>query len=110
MRRIGNDKENIFEKVFSIIRLVPRGRVATYGQIASLIGGCTPRVVGFALASLPCNHSVPWHRVINSKGKISLKDPDNSGSSQRQLLEKEGIIFGESERIDLTIYGWIPNS
>lgn len=101
-------------KVWEIVRQIPSGNVATYGQIASMIP--TPagmddgdyraygaRWVGGAMASCPSD--VPWQRVINSQGKISL--PKGGGyEHQRQLLEEEGVVFDERERIDLTRYRW----
>ena len=104
------DRESTFERIYAIVRQVPPGKVATYGQIAALLGpGMPPRIVGFALHGLPDNSNVPWYRVVNSKGKISL--PSERGaydSLQQQLLEKEEIEFDSNGKIDLSLYLWRP--
>lgn len=101
-------------RVWEIVRKIPPGQVATYGQIAALISPPPEmeaadyntfgaRWVGGAMSACPEN--VPWQRVINSQGKISL--PPGAGyQHQRQLLEEEGIIFDERGRIDLKRYRW----
>jgi methylated-DNA-protein-cysteine methyltransferase-like protein len=98
-------KISVYSRIYSIIHCIPCGKVATYGKIASwagLAGGA--RQVGYALHSLPEGSEVPWHRVINSKGQISLHPDHPSASLQRKLLESEGIIFSKSNRIDLKKY------
>jgi methylated-DNA-protein-cysteine methyltransferase-like protein len=97
-----------YEKIYRIIRRIPRGRVATYGQIAKLAGlAGSARRVGYALHVVPDGARVPWHRVINARGEISLR---RSGESpqQRTLLEKEGVVFDAEGRVSLTRYGWVP--
>ncbi len=100
--------------VWEIVRQVPPGRVTTYGFIASLIPPPSgvdaadyrawgARWVGSAMAA--CPDDVPWHRVINSQGKISLK-PGSGGQHQRELLAAEGIEFTHGERVDLRRYAW----
>jgi methylated-DNA-protein-cysteine methyltransferase related protein len=101
-------------KVWEIVRLIPAGQVATYGQIAALVPAPPgipardyqafgARWVGGAMAA--CPPGVPWQRVINSQGKISL--PEGKGyEEQRRLLEEDGIIFDDRGRIDLTRYRW----
>lgn len=101
-----------YEQVWSIVRQIPVGKVAAYGQIAKMIpppngvemetyAAFAPRWVGGAMAA--CPDDVPWQRVINSQGKIS----ERAGAErQRQLLEEEGIIFDAKDRIDLKKYGW----
>ena len=90
-------------KVFAMVRRVPPGRVATYGQIAALLG--SPRVarqVGFALAGawrVELDDPVPWHRIINTKGGISTQG--DSSLDQRALLEDEGIEFRANGTVDL---------
>ena len=87
--------------------MIPLGRVATYGQVARITGGCTPRQVGYAMSSVPHSSQVPWHRVINSKGRISVRSSTGEVSAQqRAMLESEGVEFDESGRIDLLLYGW----
>ncbi len=103
-----------FERIWRIVARVPRGRVATYGQIArtaGLVNGA--RTVGWALRALPDRHRVkgrpvPWHRVINAQGRISLRDRDGGGESSRQAaaLRREGIVLLSGGRIDLRRYRW----
>lgn len=89
--------------VISVIKAVPFGKVATYGQIANFCGKPTgARQVSRILHSCTKKHSLPWHRVINSKGKISL--PAESGELQTQLLQDEGIEFSKNGSIDLNTY------
>jgi methylated-DNA-protein-cysteine methyltransferase related protein len=99
-----------YARIFAIVRRIPRGRVATYGQIASLAGlAGHARRVGYALFSLPPSTALPWQRVVNAKGSISL-DPMNGGLAQRLRLEKEGILFDARGRIALARYQWRPRS
>lgn len=89
--------------------MVPRGRVATYGQIARLAGlPGHARQVGYALHALRASTSIPWQRVINAAGRISLR-PLTGGISQRMLLEREGVTFA-GDRVSLARYGWTPGS
>ncbi len=104
------DKEFI-RLVSKVVDLVPKGQVATYGQIARLIGHPNhARHVGKALAMLPNNSFVPWHRVVNSKGEVSARShwSANAGSEiqQRYLLENEGIEFNPQGRIYLKQFLW----
>ena len=88
---------------------IPRGRVATYGQIARLAGlRGQARLVGYALHALPSGTRVKWQRVVNSKGEISL--PGQSTARQRMLLEQEGVKFDARGRISLDKYLWQPKS
>ena len=90
-----------------MIRKIPRGRVATYGQIATIAGlPGQARQVGYSLSALRPSTTVPWQRVINAAGRISLR-PLTGGLSQRMLLEKEGVAF-TGERVSLVTYGWKP--
>jgi methylated-DNA-protein-cysteine methyltransferase-like protein len=98
--------ESSYTKFFRVIRRIPRGRVATYGQIARLAGlPGRARQVGYALHSLAPSTSVPWQRVINASGRISLR-PFDGGISQRLLLETEGVEFDVGGRVSLRRYGW----
>lgn len=98
--------------VYATVRKIPRGKVATYGQIAALIGMPRhARHVGYALAALPENIKIPWHRVINAQGGISLRLRHwDSGSDtlQKILLEAEGVVFNTAGKIDLKRYQWAP--
>jgi len=96
----------LYEHIYRVAAAIPRGRVATYGQIAALAGRCTPRVVGYAMAAVRPETGVPWHRVINSRGEISRRGSGEGHAVQRRLLELEGIVFDERGRIDLERFGW----
>ncbi len=93
----------LFPRVYDIVRQVPRGSVTTYGDVAQLVGaGCDARVVGYAMAACPAD--VPWQRVINAQGKISLKG--ENAQKQRLRLEAEGITFDQRGKIDLNRFRW----
>jgi len=94
-----------YELIWRHVKKIPRGKVATYGQIARLAGiEGQARFVGYALHGLPQDSGIPWHRVINSQGRISL--PGLTGKHQRRLLEIEKIPFSSAGRIDLKKYQW----
>ena len=95
-----------YRKFYAVIRRVPRGKVATYGQIARLAGfPGAARQVGLALFVLQdTDTQLPWHRIINARGRISLPEP--GASEQRRLLEAEGVVFRPSGIISLGLYGW----
>ena len=95
-----------YDRIYAVIRQIPNGKVATYGQIAGIVGDCTARMVGYALASLQPGTDVPWQRVINSQGKISIRSDGGESNIQRQLLEGEGIRFEKNGRVNLKNYGW----
>ena len=99
------------ERVYKLVRRIPRGRVMTYGQIARLMDDrYSPRLVGWAMHAVPQDgRNIPWHRVINSKGGIStgrviIAEPQ----LQRYLLEAEGVVFDERGHCDLSVYQWSP--
>ncbi len=97
------------ERVWALVRLVPYGRVISYGGAAALLG--QPRAargVGGALAALPDEGDVPWWRVINRNGEISIKGPMHGAARQRSLLAGEGVRFGPTGRVDWSVYGWSP--
>ena len=96
-----------FEQVYQVVRSIPPGKVATYGQVARILGKPRgARIVGWALHSIPEDSDVPWQRVINARGIITLDAHGPGGAIQRALLEAEGIVFDEQGRIDVDIYGW----
>jgi len=96
-----------YELIWSVVRKVPRGRVATYGQIAEIAGlEGHARQVGYALHNLPEKNNVPWHRVVNAKGEISARTGGDSHELQRLLLEAEGVEFDAKGRIELERYLW----
>src|SRR5262249_15606507 len=93
--------------IYQVVRRIPRGRVATYGQVARLAGiGPHARQVGYALSSLPEASSVPWHRVINAQGEISGRSEPGFETRQRALLPKEGVRFDAQARISLAQFRW----
>ena len=95
-----------FERVYQVVRQIPSGRVATYGQIARLLGEPhAARTVGWAMRA-STDPTVPWHRVLNAQGRISAVDRRPGGPLQRALLEEEGIHFDERGRVDLAAYQW----
>jgi methylated-DNA-protein-cysteine methyltransferase-like protein len=96
-----------YSLIWSVVRRIPRGRVATYGQVATLAGlDGHARQVGYALHNLPERSSVPWHRVVNARGEISPRSAGDSHELQRMLLEAEGIEFSVRGMIDLERYRW----
>ena len=99
-----------FEHVIKTIRKIPRGKVATYGQIAALVGNPrAARQVAWILHSSSDKHRLPWHRVINRNGKISL--PRRGGYEvQRALLVQEKIVFDKNDRVDLAKFQWRARS
>jgi methylated-DNA-protein-cysteine methyltransferase related protein len=94
-----------YERIYQAVRRIPRGRVSTYGDIAERAGlEGRARQVGYALHALPSGSGIPWHRVVNAKGVISLRSGSDSHELQRMLLEAEGIEFDLKGRIDLKRY------
>lgn len=96
----------LYEKIYALVRQVPTGRVTTYGTVAKIVGGCTARMVGYAMAATPEGSAVPWQRVINSQGMISPRGVGLGSLIQRQLLEEEGVVFDPAGKIDLQKFGW----
>ncbi len=95
-----------FEKIYEAVKTIPRGRVATYGQVAMLAGNPRwARVVGYALHVNPKPGEIPCHRVVNREGKTSVAFAFGGEDMQRQLLEDEGIVFESDGTIDLDKYG-----
>ena len=95
-----------YDHVYALVCMIPAGRVATYGQIASYIDRCTPRMVGYAMAATPPGQDIPWHRVINSQGLISVRANGERDMLQRLLLEEEGVVFNKNGKVDLSVVGW----
>ena len=103
----GNPKYR--ERVYSLVRRIPRGRVMTYGQIAELLGeGYTPRTVGFCMHSSP--DGTPWHRVLNAQGATSTGRLVLPHDKQQRMLEQEGVVFNQNNRCDLQTFLFIPKT
>lgn len=99
-----NDK---YQRIYEVIKRIPTGHVATYGQIAELAGlSRHARLVGYALHG--CPRHLPWHRVINAKGRISLPADSTAAMTQRRRLAEEGVVL-LGGRIDLARYRWSPD-
>jgi len=97
----------LYERFYAVVRKIPRGRVATYGQVARLAGlPRHSRHVGYALQALPDGSGVPWQRVVNSKGAISVRAHPYAVDMQRAMLEREKIAFDARGRIPLKRYQW----
>jgi methylated-DNA-protein-cysteine methyltransferase-like protein len=99
----------LYHQIYDLVRQIPPGKVTTYGQVAELVGECTARMVGYAMAALKRGNApdVPWQRVINAKGKISIHGDGIGNAMQRVLLEQEGVQFDENDRVDFSRFGWI---
>lgn len=95
---------NRFTRIEAVIRLVPKGKVASYGDIAAITGGVTPRHVGFALAASN-DPDLPWQRIINSQGGLSPRGADGA-MRQRETLEAEGVHFNQDGTINWLDFGW----
>jgi methylated-DNA-protein-cysteine methyltransferase-like protein len=96
-----------FEQVYRLVRLVPPGKVVSYGAIARMLGQPhAARTVGWAMHSLPEGSDVPWHRVINSQGRISSGGRGYGADLQQAMLEAEGIVFDERGCVDWDRFGW----
>ena len=94
---------------YAVVEKVPYGRVATYGQIAALAGyPGQARQVGYALHALPEGSPLPWHRVVNARGEVSLRSEAGWEGYQRHLLGEEGVAFDARGRIDLARFRWEP--
>ena len=103
-----NEKQPLYDRIYDMVRRIPPGKVTTYGRIAELVSGCTARVVGYAMAALKRGTApdVPWQRVINAKGKISVHGDGIGNAMQRVILEQEGIVFDAQDRVDFAQFGW----
>lgn len=98
-----------YRRIWSVVRMVPRGRVVTYGQVAALAGlPGRARQVGYAMHALPTGTTVPWQRVVNAAGRVSRRRVFGGELTQRMLLIAEGVRFDGRGRIDLERYRWRP--
>ena len=102
---VRGEAESFFERVYQVVRRIPPGQVATYGQIARLLEAPhAARTVGWAMAASR-DPGVPWHRVVNAQGRISGTRRAEAGR-QRELLKVEGVVFDRDGKIDLDVYQW----
>jgi methylated-DNA-protein-cysteine methyltransferase-like protein len=104
------EEPKLYDLIYDAVRQIPRGKIASYGQIAGIVGRCSAQMVGFALAALANNSAptnVPWQRVVNSQGKISPHGFGVGSGMQRSLLEEEGVEFGLEGIIDFEKFGWL---
>ncbi|NJN21296.1 MAG: methyltransferase [Leptolyngbya sp. RL_3_1] len=99
-----------YDRIYAVVRQIPVGQVATYGQVAELAGLIgKPRLVGYALYRVTDADEVPWHRVINAKGEVShALSRNGSDYLQRVLLEDEGVVFNAKGKVNLATYRWRP--
>ncbi len=96
-----------YKRIYSIVRRIPLGRVATYSQIADVAGlRGHARQVGYAMHALPEHTAVPWHRVLNAKGEVSRRSTPGWETEQRLRLEREGVVFDGRGRVDLEQVKW----
>ncbi len=103
--------QNLYFRIYNAVRRIPKGKVATYGQIARLLGAPrSARIVGWALRTLEPGTKVPWQRVINKDGMISIENMHTPKSLQAELLRREGVTVEERNGnyfVDLNAYGWV---
>jgi methylated-DNA-protein-cysteine methyltransferase-like protein len=103
---LNKSDRNKYHLIYQTVKQIPKGKVATYGEIAKLCGLIgQARQVGYALHSTPPHLKVPWQRVINAQGKISFPKTSDNYRKQKKLLQQDGIVF-KNNRIDLEKYGW----
>jgi methylated-DNA-protein-cysteine methyltransferase-like protein len=102
-------QEGLYARIYAVVRRIPAGSVASYGQVATLAGlAGHARQVGYAMHALPEGSTVPWQRVINARGEVSPRSDGGSEHYQRHLLEEEGVVFDLRGRIDLKRFRWEP--
>lgn len=100
----------LYQQIYDVVRSIPPGKVASYGQIAEIVGRCSARMVGYALAALKTNGSlsdVPWQRVINAQGRISVHGDGLGNAIQEQLLRQEGVEFDAHGCVNWDVVGWL---
>ncbi len=104
---------NFYEQVYAVVRRIPRGQVTSYGRIAKMLGRPNAaRAVGYAMHALQDSEdqheyaNIPWQRVINSQGRISIVNREHDAHEQAELLRAEGIVVSQDLKVDLNIYLW----
>ncbi len=100
--------DSTYDRIFAVVRRIPVGRVSTYGRIAIAAHASGPRQAGYALHTLSGGTGVPWHRVVNATGNISVRGA--AAITQQLKLHAEGVEFNARGRIDLARFGWTPGS
>ena len=104
-----SENKTVFEKIYDVVKRIPQGKVATYGQVALAAGNPRwARVVGYALHVNPEPGVIPCHRVVNRKGEVSVAFAFGGENMQRILLSEEGIEFTPEGKVDLNKYLWKP--
>ncbi len=107
-------RSETYRRIYAVVRAIPEGRVATYGQVAALAGlPGHARQVGYALHALRGDgpeDDVPWQRVINAHGEVSRRSDPGPEPLQRAMLEAEGVVFNERGRVDLRRFRWEPEA
>ncbi len=111
---MSTNSPKFFEQVYKVVRCIPFGKVSSYGRIAAMLGHPrAARAVGYALSALrqpekagDTSTNVPWQRVVNSQGRISIRHREQTANRQAQTLRDEGVVVNENGRIDLDIYLW----
>lgn len=102
-------RKNFHRSIWNTVAAIPPGRVASYGQIARLAGFANgARLVGWALRSAPPDIELPWHRVVNAKGRISISPTNPAHEEQQRRLRAESVAVAEG-RVDMAVYAWSPN-
>ena len=105
--RRASREDSSYQRIYRVVRRIPRGQVATYGQVAGLAGlAGHARQVGYALHALPAGTTVPWHRVVNASGGVSLRSEAGPELEQRLRLDAEGVGFDMRGRVVLGRYRW----
>lgn len=100
-------RQALNERIYTLVRQVPKGQVATYGQIAFVAGLPSARIVGRALSTLPSGKRVPWHRIVNSQGRISVRaGASMADAEQARRLRAEGVLLDPSGRVDFKATAW----
>ena len=113
-RPMNTNSPGFFEQVYKVVRHIPPGKVSSYGRIAAMLGHPrAARAVGYALSALRkpnqegyTSANVPWQRVVNSQGRISIRHREATANKQAEILRSEGVTVAENGRIDLNIYLW----
>jgi methylated-DNA-protein-cysteine methyltransferase related protein len=99
--------QDFASQVYAVVKRCPRGRIVSYGGVAAMLGKPrSARAVGKALNTLPDGSKVPWWRVVNSRGEVSIRGVEHGEILQRTLLEREGVTFEKSGRISWKQFGW----